>query len=128
MMTTLFDYLNSINHNKKDLMTGTENDDLAEKGYPPYQINKGLSYFSDTIEQANIMNGCWQLDKKLQYLYLINTIRPKKRFAKWIKKQDNDDLDAVAEYYGYSYEKAKAVLKLHSPDQIIDIKKRLEKG
>jgi hypothetical protein len=124
-MTTLFDYLNSINHNKKDLMTGTENDDLAEKGYPPYQINKGLSYFPDTIEQANIMNGCWQLDKKLQYYFLLSIIRPKKRFAKWVKKHEYADIEIVKAYYKCNNTRANEYVKILTKDQIRELETRM---
>ncbi len=127
-MTTPFDYINSVSHNKVNMMQDTDNDVLAEKGYNAYIVNKGLSYFPDTILYANMMNKNWQLDNKLQYSFLLNILRPKKRFAKWVKKQDNDDLNAVSLFYGYNYEKAKAALKLLTPDQIIKIKERLEKG
>jgi hypothetical protein len=127
-MTTPFDYINSVSHTKVNMMQGTANDVLAEKSYNAYMVNKGLSYFPDTIEYANMMNGHWQLDNKLAYSFYLNILRPKKRFAKWVKKQDNDDLNAVSLHYGYNYEKAKTALKLLTPDQIIKIKERLEKG
>lgn len=123
-----FDYANSITHNKKDLMKGTENDELAEKSYSPFLVNKALSYFPDTILYANEVNKFSSLDNKLQYYYLLNSIRPQKRFAKWVKKQDSDDIEAVKQYYGYNYSKALQALSLLSTDQIAMIKQQLQKG
>ena len=91
-----FDFVDSINFSKKDLMRGTENDQLAEKSYNAWLINSALSYFPDTIQYANVMNGNHHLDNKLQYQYLINIVRPKKRYSKWAKKKEDSDLEAVA--------------------------------
>lgn len=123
-----FDFVNSINTTKKNLMNGTANDDLAEKTYSPWLTNKSLSYFADTIHAANLMNCNHHLDHKLQYSFLINIVRPRKRFQKWSKKQKDEDLDAVAEYYGYSNTKAKSALELLTPEQINIIKKKIQKG
>lgn len=123
-----FDFITSISYSKQSLMHGTENDALAEKEYPAYLVNKGLSYFPDTILYANDMNRYASLDNKLQYYYLLNSIRAKKRFAKWAKKEDSNDLDAVKEYYGYSNEKASQALSLLSDQQLSMIKEQLEKG
>ena len=95
-----FDIINSISHTKKNLLIGTENDELAEKDYPAFLVNKGMSYFPDTILYANEVNRLAHLDNLLQYSYLLNSIRPVKRFAKWAKKSDSVDLDAIKEYYG----------------------------
>lgn len=119
-----FEYLNTINQTKKDIMV----DDVAEKGYNPYIINRSLSYFYDTALLANEMNSRHHIDNKLQYHYFINTIRSSKRFSKWFKKTDPDSLDVVKEYYGYSNEKARHVLSLLSNEQINELKKRLYKG
>ena len=73
----VFDYINSINHTKEDLMTGTENDDLAEKAYNPWMTNNTLSYFPDTIDHAQKMNMRAELSHRAQYYYLINSVRPK---------------------------------------------------
>lgn len=127
-MTSPFDYVNSITFNKKDMMTGTENDELAEKSYVPFVVNRALSYFPDTILYANEINCNHHLDNKLQYHYLINSIRPKKRFSKWAKKQEDNDLDAVIQYYGYNREKAEQALSLLSPEQLEELKQRLNKG
>ena len=119
-----FDYLNSINLTKKDIMI----DDDCEKAYNSFMVNRGLSYFQDTIIIANEMNRHHQLDSKLQYQFLINMIRKRKRFSKWAKAQKESDIDAVKEYYGYSNEKARQALTLLSPDQITIIKNKVSKG
>ena len=127
-MSNPFDYVSSITYNKKDMMTGTENDELAESGYNPYLTNKSLSYFPDTLLYANEMNVLNHVDNKLQYSYLLNSIRPKKRFSKWVKKQEDIDIEAIKQYYKYSTAKAEAALSLLSPQQINEIKRRLNKG
>lgn len=103
-------------------------DDDCEKAYNSFMVNRGLSYFQDTIIIANEMNRQHQLDSKLQYQFLINMIRKRKRFSKWAKAQKESDIDAVKEYYGYSNEKARQALTLLSPDQITIIKNKVSKG
>lgn len=124
----VFDFVNAINFTKKDLMTDTENDELAEKSYVPFITNRGLSYFPDTVMYANEMNRYNHLDNKLQFHYLINTIRPKKRFSKWAKRKEDNDIEAIKEYYGYSRVKAEQALSVLSSDQVKTIKKRIDKG
>ncbi len=119
-----FDYLNSINLNKKDIMI----DDDCEKEYNSFMVNRGLSYFQDTVILANEMNRHHQIDNKLQYHFLINMVRKRKRFSKWAKAQKESDIDAVKEYYGYNNEKARQALTLLSPDQITIIKNKVSKG
>ena len=119
-----FDYLNSINLTKKDIMI----DDDCEKAYNSFMVNRGLSYFQDTIIIANEMNRHHQLDNKLQYQFLINMIRKRKRFSKWAKAQKESDIDAVKEYYGYSNEKARQVLTLLNSDQINELKNKVMTG
>ncbi len=122
----LKDYLNSINQNKKNLM---DTDDPGwEKNYPPYVINKCLSQHMDTVMYANEMNRLPNLDKRLQYDFFINTIRPRKRFSPWGKKKKVDDLELVKQYYGYSNEKAKQALRILSPTQLDYIRAKLNKG
>ena len=123
-----FDFVNSINQTKIDMMIGTENDDLAEKSYVPFIVNKALSYFPDTLLYANEVNKLAHIDNKLQYHYLLNSIRAQKRFSKWAKKEDSDDLEVVKQYYGYSNEKAYQALSILSKDQLNYIKKQLEQG
>ena len=119
-----FDYLNAINNTKKDIMI----DDIAEKGYSPFMINRGLSYFNDTVLFANEMNKYHHLDHRLQFDFLINIIRKRKRFSKWIKPEIASDVEVVKEYYGYSNQKARQVLTLLTSEQINDLKKKVYKG
>ena len=119
-----FDFVNAISQSKKDLME----DPAVERLYQPFLVNKALSYFPDTVMYANEMNRRHLTDTKLQFLFFLNTVRPARRFAKWVKKQEDDDLAAVMEYYGYSPEKAKSALSILSSDQVITIKEKLEKG
>jgi Bacteriophage clamp loader A subunit len=126
-MTTPFDFVNSINSSTKpNLMCG---DDVAavEAAYVPYVVNRTLSYFPDTVLYANEMNML-QPDNKSQYLYLLNSIRPAKRFAKWVKRGDQDDIDAVCEYFGYSEQKAQQALTVLTSDHIQRIKEKLQRG
>ena len=124
MIMNPFEYLNSINDTKKDIMI----DDVAEKSYIGFMINRSLSYFADTITYAQVMNQYHHTDNKLQYKFLINIIRKKKRFSKWIKPETESDIEVVKEYYGYSNEKARQVLPLLSPEQITIIKQKVSKG
>ena len=124
--TNPFDYLNAITHNKNDLLRNTGNDELAEQGYNAFVINKGLSYFPDTILYCNEMNTKSNCDNLLQFDYLINTIRPKKRFARWHKKVLTEDLEAVKTYYQINYSKAEQAIKCLSREQLDIIRKKLE--
>jgi len=119
-----FDYVNSINYTKKDIMV-TPGD---EKGYASFMVNRSLSYFSDTVVIANEMNKFHHLDSRLQYQFLINIIRKRKRFSKWVKPELENDLESVKTYYGYSNEKARQILSLLSPSQIKTIKEKVNKG
>ena len=108
-------------------MTGSENDELAESSYIPFVVNKALSYFPDTVLQANKINQ-YNIDKKLQFHYLLNSIRPAKRFAKWVKREDIADIEAVKQFYGYSTEKAIQALSILTSDNLHYIKQKLERG
>jgi hypothetical protein len=119
-----FDFINAINFTKEDLII----DDWSEKQYVPYIVNKGLSYGSDTVIPANEMNARPHLEKKLQFQFLINTIRPRKRFNKWIKAEKIEAIDVVKEYYGYSTEKARQALSILSNEQLDNLKQKLQKG
>ena len=121
---TPFTFLNEINYGKKDIMI----DDITEKQYNSFMVNRGLSYFRDTVIFANEMNKNHHLENRLQFDFLINIIRKKKRFSKWNKPETVDDLDIIKEYYGYSNEKARSAHKLLSPDQLNVIRKKVYKG
>ena len=119
-------YLKSLNETKEHLL---ESDDpMWEKMYSPYIINKCLAPFNDTIMLVNEVNQRHHLDSKLQYDFLLNTIRSKKRYAPWVKADKLKDLQVVKEYYGYSNEKAKQALSILNHDQIKAIKDSLNKG
>lgn len=119
-----FDYVNEVNHGKKDIMV----DDLTEKKYVSFMTNRSLSYFPDTVAAANLMNQYHHLDNKLQFHFLLNIVRKRKRFSKWDKPETHTDLEVVKEYYGYSNEKARSALTLLSPDDLEKIKQKVFKG
>ena len=123
-----FDYVNSINYSKKNMMEGTDNDELAESGYVPFLTNRSLSYFTDTLFYSNEINQYQHADNKLQYDYLLNSIRPKRRFAKWVKNIDSDDLEIVKQYYNYSTKKGLQALNILSPKQLQEITKKVIRG
>ena len=126
-MYELKDYLNAITFTKEKLL---DTDDLTwEKKYPPFIINKCLSMHYDCIASANEMNGYHFLDKKIQFHFLINSIRKKKRFGgKWLSQTKLKNLEYVKEYYGYSNEKARQALNILTEQQIDVIIKTLNKG
>ena len=124
-MTELKDWLNSINFNKKNLI---EEDPSTIKDYAPYIINRCLSGNIDSILFANEMNKYSFLDKDMQYSFYLNTLRKKKRFSPWLRKDKVTDLEIIKQYYGYSNEKASQALKILTPEQISYIKQRLDTG
>jgi hypothetical protein len=126
MTYELKDYLNSINYTKEYLMD--DSDPQWEKRYPSFIVNKCLSGFIDTVMFSNEMNLNHSLPTRLQYDFLINTVRKRKRFSPWLKKDKVQNLDAVKSYYGYSNEKAQQALKILTKDQINYIKSKLEVG
>ena len=126
MSYELKDYLNSINFTKKDLMKSEDKEWI--KKYPASIINKILSGFSDTIMLVNEVNRNHFLDKDMQYSFLLNSIRSKKRFSPFLRASKLKDIDLVKEYYGYSNEKAKTVLDILTKDQLKLIKEKLYKG
>ena len=125
-MYELKDYLNSINFTKTDLMKSGDKEWI--KKYPAFIINKVLSGFQDTIMLVNEVNRNHFLDKDMQYSFLLNSIRSKKRFSPFLRASKLKDIDLVKEYYGYSNEKAKTVLDILTKDQLKLIKEKLYKG
>ena len=121
----LKDWLNSVNFTKENLI---EDDPSVIKDYPPYIVNRCLSGHLDTVMFANEMNKFPNLDKDLQYHFFLNTLRKKKRFSPWLRKDKVTDLEIIKQYYGYSNEKALNALKILTPDQINFIKQRLDIG
>ena len=118
-----FEFSNSITYTKKDIMN-----DLNEKEYAPFLVNRSLSYHQDCILYANEMNRRFDISHKLQYHYLLNTIRKRKRFAKWSKPELIDDLNIVMDYYSISREKAEEYLSILNKSAIETLKKRMKKG
>lgn len=120
-----FDYVNDILKDKKNLIV----DEITEKDYKPFLVNRSLSYHMDCIAYANEMNMRYHLDNKLQNSYLINTIRSRKRpFAKWIKPEKSEVLECLKTYYGFSESKARVALSLLSDEQIKIIKQKTDIG
>jgi len=117
----LKDWLNSINFTKEDL-----SEDI--KSYPPYIINRCLSGHIDCLMYANEMNIHHQLDKDMQYSFYLNSLRKKKRFSPWLRKDKVTDLECIKSYYGYSNEKASQALKILTKEQLTFIKQRLDIG
>ena len=124
MKMNLSEVLNAINYDKTPLLE----DDLQEKAYVPFVINRSLSYFPDTILYANQVNHYNQLDKKMQFDYLRLSLRPRKRFSKWIKSQEEDDLQLIKDHYNYSNERATEVLRVLTPNQSEDIRSLYQYG
>ena len=123
-MTELKDWLNSINFTKENLIE----DPSTIKDYAPYVINRCLSGNLDSIMYANEMNKYSFLQKDMQYSFYLNTLRKKKRFSPWLRKDKVTDLEIIKQYYGYSNEKASNALKILTPEQIKFIKQRLDTG
>ncbi len=119
-----FDYMTSITSSKIDIMC----DDIDEKAYNSFMVNRGLSYFYDTVLFANEMNKYSHLDSRLQYDFLRQIVRKKKRFSKWNKASKEDNINLIKEYYGYSNEKAHQIIDLLSEEQLAEIKIKLFKG
>ena len=120
-----FDFINAITTTKEDLFK----DPIANKDYSAFLVNRGLSYFQDTILWANLMNMNHHMPNDMQFQFYINIITKKKRFSKWVKKEkDSNSFLLVKEYYGYSDEKTRQALDILSDDQIATIEQKLYKG
>ena len=127
-MSNPFVYADSVSYSKKNLMRGTANDDLAEKGYKPYLTNRSLSYHQDSILYANEMNMRPTAEYKWQYEFLLNSLRKRKRFSKWKKQNPNASVDMIMEYYGYGRSKAEDALRVLTDEQLAMIEVALDKG
>ena len=126
VMYELKDYLKAINRTKEPLMD--EEDEMWEKKYPPFIVNKCLMPFQDTILFVNEMNQYPQLDKKLQFDFYLNSLRSRNRYTPWMKAKKLNNLECVKEYYGYNNEKARVALDILNDEQISAIKQKLDKG
>ena len=120
-----FDYVNAILQNKKKLIV----DELTEKSYAPFLVNRSLSYHKDCVFYANEMNRYHQIDKKLQNDFLINIVRSQKRpFAKWVKAEKSEDLECIKQIFGFSESKAREAVRLLSKEQIQKLKEQTDIG
>ena len=124
MKHELKDWLNSINFTKENLI---EDPDMISS-YPPYIVNRCLSGHLDTVLFANEMNKYSNLDKDMQYSFFLYTLRKRKRFSPWLKKEQVDDLDLVKKHYGYSNEKAKVAVSLLTKTQLEYIRNKHDMG
>ena len=125
MKYELKDWLNSVNINKDNLI---EEDPEAISSYPPYIINRCLSGHLDTVLFANEMNKYSNIDKDMQYSFFLYTLRKRKRFSPWLKKEQIEDLDLVKKHYGYSNEKAKVAVTLLTKTQLETIRNKHDMG
>lgn len=123
-MSNPFDYVNAINFTKEEMMRGTDNDQLAEADYVPFITNKALSQFADTIMYANEMNMHHHLDRKPQFEYLLHSVRRKKRFGKWAKKDESEAIEVIREYYQCNHRRAVETLGLLTEEQINELRRR----
>ena len=123
-----FDFLNAINYTKIDVVSTSENPEKAEKLYNPYLVNRGLSYFADTVLYCNEMNRYHELDKKLQFDFLLNSIRKNKRFSKWHKAEVDEDIQIICEHYNCSIRKAKEIVTVLTTDQLKQLKEKMQTG
>ena len=122
-----FDFVKSINYQKQDLLEDDYDNEL-EKQYVPYIVNKALSFTCDTVLHANEVNARPFLDKKLQYHYLLNSVRKKNRYGKWIKNETLEKIDIIQQYYGYNIQNAKQVESIFSDEHIQHLRRLLSKG
>ena len=118
-------WLNSVTFTKQNLM---EEEGMEIRTYVPYLMNRILSGHLDCIMYVNELNKYSFLDKDMQYSFYLNTLRKKKRFSPWLRKDKVTDLEIIKQYYGYSNEKASIALKILTPEQLSYIKQRLETG
>ena len=126
MTYQLSDYLNAINVNKEPLLD--ESESYTKQSYPPFVVTRCLSYFPDTLFAANEMNTRPHLDSKMHFDFLRGAVRPRKRFSKWIKREEDDRVAALVEYYGISTRKAREAILVLSEDQIGEIVAAVAKG
>jgi len=125
-MYELKEYINAVNYSKEKLMD-TE-DEMWEKKYPAYIVNKCIAPFQDTIFLVNEMNRNHHIDNKLQFDFLLNSLRKRKRYTPWLKAKKEKYLECIKEYYGYNNEKAKSALNILNDEQIKTIMNSLNKG
>lgn len=113
---------------KKDLIRTSDSVSAAEKAYIPFITNRTLSYFQDTIKHANLANMLYNTDNLLQNDYYLNSVRASKRFSKWAKHEENEEILCIQEYYKVSYARALEYSKVLSKEHIDLIKIKITKG
>ena len=119
-----FEFVNAINNRRKDV----GGRDVIDRHYVPYLVNHQLSYFPDTIFAANAINMYHSVPKYAQFLFLLNMIRPRQRFSKWVKGVKHEDIEMIAQYYGYTYEHARQICDILTDEQKQQIKTCQQKG
>ena len=122
----LSEYLNAINYTKESLLD--TDDESVEKEYTPFVVNRCLSYFIDTVLYVNEMNRLPHTDKKMQFDYLLTSIRKNKRYSKWLRRESEENLDLVKQFYGYSDSKAREILDIITEKDIIWMKQMIDTG
>lgn len=122
----LSEYLKAINHTKEPLLD--TDDEFVERDYAPFVVNRCLSYFTDTIFMVNEMNACPSIEKKMHFDYLLNSIRKRKRYSKWLKNEECQKVNVVKKYFGYSERKAREVVNLLKDSDIEEMAKYLYRG
>ena len=103
-------------------------DKMWIKKYPAFIVNKILSGFQDTLMLVNEMNRCHFLDKDMQFHFLINSVRSRKRFSPFLRASKLKNIGVIKEYYGYNNEKAKVALDILTKDELKTLKEKLYKG
>lgn len=119
-----FDFVKSVSYDKKDIMV----DDIEEKAYQPFLINKALSYHQDSVFFANEMNVRGSVDNRLQYLFYLNTLRKRQRFSSWVKPYISKKLDVIKKYYQISQKEAKEYVNLLSDKHLRELRNRMKIG
>jgi len=120
-------FLNSINSTKQNVLLEDTNGKI-EEAYNSYIINKSLSYFPDTIMQSNTVNMYFNLDNRMKYDFLLNSIRKRKRFTPWVKSTAEENIEVIKMYFNVGNEKANEILSLLNENHINKIKEQLSKG
>jgi len=127
-MSGLFDYVASVSHTKVNMMRGTENDALEEKGYEPFMMNRAFSLYQDTVLYAAEIAKYPEIPKIMQYEFYLHSLRSKKRFSKWPKRDKLEALELIKKHYGYNAHRALEALSILTEEQINKIKEQYETG
>ena len=111
-----FDIVSSVSHTKKRVI-----DETNEGEYNSFMVNRALSYYPDTIMHAQDMNVNHHLPGLLQYDYLLSSLRPRKRFSKWFKREKDEQVEAVMREYSYNRQRATEAVSLMSKKQLTQL-------